>query len=130
MNFIDIINAQKQHNIAIASLADCESKFSSNIKFVVSCNNKLESYAILQFQYAADLDELKNYIIYDTAGSIAFGYKNESNLYSFDSKMTKNLYHNTSHASLILSDYPLNLLFPHLTENTSCEIKPYVQLQE
>ena len=129
MNFTDLILLQDRNDLAIVPVEDLDtSLFAVPIYYqiVVTYDDQIEKYYVLTLSHQTKaLNLLRDDIIFNTFGSIAFGYQGEQELRSFDSKLTKQLFHRVHHSVLSLADYPMVLLFPHLVEKQiNVEISP------
>lgn len=130
MNFADLIQLQDHNDVAIIPANDLDtSLFAAPIYYqiVVTYEDQIEKYYVLTLaSQTKALDLLKDEIIFNTSGSIAFGYQGQREFCSFDSKLSEGIFHKVEHFVLSLADYPMELLFPHLAnKRTKAEIIPF-----
>lgn len=120
MNIADLIHLQEKHDIAIVSAKDLDtSLFATPVYYElsISYDTQLEQYYILTLaNQTKALDLLKEEIIFNTSGSIIYGYQNQQELHSFDSQLSENIFHTVRHSVLLLANYPFELLLPHLRD--------------
>lgn len=123
MNIADLIHLQEKHDIAIVSAKDLDtSLFATPVYYElrISYDDQLEQYYILTLaNQTKALDLLKEEIIFNTFGSIIYGYQNQQELHSFDSQLKEDIFHTVRHSVLLLADYPFELLLPHLRDKHS-----------
>lgn len=119
MDIADLIHLQEKYDIAIVSAKDLDtSLFATPINYELSIryDDQFESYYILTLAPQSNaLDLLKDEIIYNTSGSIVYGYQGQQEFSSFDSRLKENIFHTIRHSTLLLADYPFELLLPHLS---------------
>lgn len=118
-NIADLIHLQEKYDVAIilAKYLDT-SLFATPIYYELSIHydDQVEIYYILTLAPQSNaLDLLKDEIIYNTSGSIVYGYHGQQEFNSFDSQLKENIFHTVRHSTLLLADYPFELLLPHLS---------------
>ena len=120
MDIADLIHLQEKHDIAIVSAKDLDtSLFATPIYYelIIRYDDQVEHYYILSLaNQTKALDLLKDEIIFNTPGSIIYGYQGQQELHSFDSQLKENIFHTIRHSVLLLADYPFELLLPHLRD--------------